>query len=178
MANQTFGNTYKQKVLLLSVGSVLFLVLAWYLSFSKTFTEYRKMTIVKERLQQAERVEQEIAQLQSSLAAYKKDSLVQQFSQERLFELVTEWCQEHDLIVQAMPEAKFVEQDGYRIYTNELHLKGAYVQIVELMYALERTFKIGQLVHGDFSLVKNRDTKRLELLANLHLKNIEPLAKK
>lgn len=178
MANQTFGSTYKQKVWLLLAGSISFVILAWYLSFSKTFAEYRKMSAVKEKLRQAEYVTQEIAQLQQSLAVYKKDSLAQQFSEEHLFELVTEWCQENDLTVQAMPKAEIIEQDGYRVYTNQLQLKGSYVRIVELMYALERTFKIGQLVHSDFSLVKNRETKRLELWANLHLKNIEPLAKK
>src|SRR5690606_37601391 len=118
MANQTFGNSYKQKLLLLLAGTFLFFILAWYLSFSKTYAAYREMATAKEKLRKEEQLGQEIAQLQQLLTANKKDSLAQQFSQERLFELVTEWSEAHELIVEAMPEASIVEQEGYRIYTN------------------------------------------------------------
>ena len=178
MATLSLGKTYKQKVLLLLVGSLLFAILAWYLSFSKTYIEYKKMRQATAQIQASGQLNQEIQQLEKQLAAFKKDSLAQSFSQERLYELVTDWCQKNNLAIEAMPQAEIVEQEGYRIFTNELRLKGAFIQLVELMYALERTYKIGQLVYGHFSLVKNRETKRIELIANLHLKNIESISKK
>ena len=70
MATLSLGKTYKQKVLLLLVGSLLFAILAWYLSFSKTYIEYKKMRQATAQIQASGQLNQEIQQLETNLSFF------------------------------------------------------------------------------------------------------------
>ena len=176
MATQRFGQSYKQKVYLLLGGALVFAVIAWQLGFANTIQQYREKSRTEAKLQQAANVVQEINFFEQKLQAFQQDSTHIKFSQENLFEVVTEWCEAHRLEVRAMPEAELVEENGYQIYMNHIELEGPYIEMVQLMYLLEQEYKMGQLVHSHFELVKNRDTRQMELVAQLHLHNIQSIA--
>ena len=177
MANFSFGATYQRRVWLLIGGTAVFFVIAWYLSFSKTYYAYLEQVRMKRELQAAAQVDQDVIILEKKLASFKQDSTQLAFSQARLFELVTDWCEEHAVTVRALPEAVLIEEDGYRVYMNRIEFQGNYAAILQLMYALEQEYRMGQIMHSQFELQKNRTTRQIELVAKLHLHNIQSITK-
>lgn len=174
--NNLLGS-YKQRLLALLLGSIAFAFIAWWLSFGKSYQAYQDHRKMQRELAAAQNVDQEIAHYQKKLAAFNQDSSMQGFSQTRLFEILTDWTEQHRLNVVNMPEAIIVEEAGYQVFLNPIIIKGNFVDLVQLIYALEQEYRLGQVLNTDFKIEKNRESRKLELLAYIQLQNIQSLGK-
>lgn len=164
--------TYKKKVTALILGSLAFLILAYWLTISKTVIAYRTNNSMQERLAEASTVEKDISHYQQLLSNLDKQQQ-NQFSQETLFEFSTNFCQEHKLVIKKMPQANIAVQNDYNIMTNLIEVEGNFIAITQLIYALEQEEKLGHIVSCQYQLAQNRESRKQELVAAIYLQNIQ-----
>lgn len=164
--------TYKKKVVALLLGSLGFLIIAYWLTISKTVEAYTDNSSMQERLAQATTVEKDISHYQQLLSNLDKQQH-NQFSQEALFEFSTNFCQEHKLVIKKMPQASIALQNDYKIMTNLIEVEGNFIAITQLLYALEQEEKLGHIVSCQYQLRKNRESRTQELIGAIYLQNIQ-----
>jgi hypothetical protein len=169
---------YKQKYQGLLGGIVLFLVIAYYLAFGKTWTAYQTTNQLQQQLSNAGQAWQEIEGYQRQLKKLESEQNNQFFTQNYLFQKVTTFCQENKLAIQEMPESIVYEQQDVEILHNPIKVEGTFVPIVQLLYNLEQKQQLGRIVSVEFNLGKNYQSRQAELTANIHLQNIQNKAKK
>ena len=169
---------YKQKYQLLLGGIALFLIITYFLAFGKTWTAYQKTTQLQEQLSSAGQAWQEIESYQRQLKKLESEQNNQSFTQNYLFQKVTEFCQENKLSIQEMPESIVYKQQDMAILHNPMKVEGTFIPIVQLLYELEQKQQLGRIVSVEFNLGKNHQSRQPELTANIQLQNIQSQVKK
>jgi len=169
---------YKQKYQLLLGGIGLFLIIAYYLAFGKTWAAYQISNQLQEQLSSAGQAWQQIEGYERQLKQLESEQNNQFFTQNYLFQKVTTFCQENKLAIQEMPESIVYEQQDVEILHNPIKVEGTFVSMVQLLYHLEQKEQLGRIVFVEFNLEKNYQSRQPELTANIHLQNIQNKAKK
>jgi type II secretory pathway component PulM len=169
---------YKQKYQLLLGGIALFLVIAYWLAFGKTWTAYQTTNQLQQQLSSAGQAWQQIEGYQRQLKQLESEQNNQFFTQNYLFQKVTTFCQENKLAIQEMPESMVYEQQDVEILHNPIKVEGTFVPIVQLLYNLEQKQQLGRIVSVEFNLGKNYQSRQTELTASIQLQNIQNKAKK
>jgi len=165
----------KNKLLILGIGSVLFLLLAYQLAIGKTVALYQKSKELEKNLAGSESIAQEIITLQQKRNKSAKKQ--EQFDEEWIFEVVTELCSKLDITIADLQQGEHFEYEQTEVITHQILLKGAYKNILQVMFAIEQEFKIGAIISTNFYKQKNRATKQEELYCHLYLRNIKPIKK-
>ena len=166
--------TYKQKTIALGIGSFLFLILAYQLAFKKTFIERSKYHDAQNRLDNVQSLEKEVAQYHGLLANFDQNTTSNlPPSQTNLYELISSFCDENDLIIEEMPEVSVYDNTDFLLEQHIFTFKGEYRTMLRLLYAIEQEWKIAKVVSSHFYLEKNRQTRQEELKAQFHLQNIK-----
>lgn len=164
---------YQQKYRFLLIGIVFFVVVAYWLAFSKTWTAYQASTQLEQQLSSAGQAWQDIESYQQQIQQLEAQQNNQSFTQNYFFQKITAFCQEHQLAIQDMPESMVYEQQDMKILHNPLKVEGAFVPMVRLLYHLEQEEQLGRVVSVDFNLGKNYQSRKEELTAHIHLQNIQ-----
>ena len=168
---------YKQKYQLLLAGIALFMLIAYWLAFGKTWAAISNSQQMQTQLSSASQAWQQIEQYQKQLKTLESEQHNQHFTQNYLFQKVTSFCQEHQLAIQEMPQSKIYEQQDMEILHNPIKVEGTYLPMVQLLYDLEQTQKLGRIVSVEFKLGKNYQTRSKELTADIYLQNIQSKTK-
>lgn len=164
---------YQKKYRLLIGGAVLFLLLAYLLAFSKTWTAYQTANQLEQRLSNAGQAWQEIEEYQRRLDQLETQQSGSSFTPNQLFQHVAAFCQDHHLAIQAMPASTVYQQQDVEILHNPIHVQGAFIPMVKLLYDLERTQHLGRVVSVEFALERNYQSRLEELTAKIHLQNVQ-----
>ena len=164
---------YKKRYQLLVGGAFLFLLLAYWLAFGKTWALYQEVSELEERQANAGQAWQEISSFEQQLEQLDAQQNNPSFTQNQLFQKVTAFCQEQQLAIQAMPESAIYEEQDVSILHNSIQVQGAFIPMVRLIYALERQQQLGRVVSVEFSTKKNLRTRNRELSASIALQNIQ-----
>ncbi|BDS14298.1 hypothetical protein [Aureispira anguillae] len=164
---------YKQKYQALLGGIVLFVVLAYFLAFGKTWTAYRTTTQLEQRLSNAAQAWKDIETYQHQLNQLSKEQNNQHFTPNNLFQKVTGFCQENKLGIKGMSEPTVYQQEDMVILQNAIRVEGTFIPMVELLYTLEQKEQLGRVVSAEFELTKNYQSRKKELIGTIYLQNIQ-----
>lgn len=164
---------YQQKYKLLLGAIALFLVVAYWLAFSKTWQAYQTSAALEQQLSSAGQAWQDIESYQQQIQQLEAQQNNQSFTQNYFFQKVTSFCQEQQLAIQDMPESRVYEQQDVEILHNPLKVEGQFIPMVRLLYHLEQEEQLGRVVSVEFNLGKNYQSRKEELTAHIHLQNIQ-----
>lgn len=175
------GGKYQNKLLLVVLGSIIVLLLAWNGAFKKTivtYSNFRELTNSINSMEQNSQKKQlllnEINQLNSVLGIGKE-----KMKTEAVFEELVNLCKSIENIrIINYPGIHQIEVNGYKVTTIFAVFEGNYSDLLTLVYQLERNKKTGRLVSID--LKKNKEIKRgIEFLSlTILLQNYELISKK
>ncbi|MGH1338870.1 MAG: hypothetical protein ACRBFS_22330 [Aureispira sp.] len=164
---------HQQRYQLLLGGIAAFLVVAYWLAFSKTWVAYNKTTTLEQQLSSASQAWQEIEAYQQQMEQLEAQQNNQSFTQNYFFQKVTAFCQEHELTIQAMPESVIYEEEEADVLLNPLQVEGQFIPMIRLLYHLEQQQQLGSVVSVTFNLGKNYQSRQQELTASIFLQNIQ-----
>lgn len=168
---------FKTKNRYLLIGLGVFIVLAYLSTISKTVEAYQKNKELNQILASAANAPQRMGQIKRKLHAYDKnlgsfelDSII---NHEYALATVSEFCQEHHLILDEFPDSRIELGEDFDIYTSEVVVEGGFIDQLELVYRLEQKERIARLASVSFDMKKDRVTRKMKLTATMFLQNIK-----
>ncbi len=169
--------TYRRKNLLIFIGFLLFMVLGYFLSFSKTIQLYNENEVLENNLAEASvapsiilKSKEELRVLDQYLRAYAFDSLI---NQELLLAEVSDFCMKNNLIIYSFPHHTSQEKKNFVIHTNVIEAKGSYKNLLNLVYYLEQEIKIGRISSVKFERFLEKKTKKAYLTVKIYVQSIQ-----
>ena len=166
-----FLNTNFKKIIAFGAGFLLSLLLIYNLAISKTTSLYKAKKDQENLLQSTGKLTQELFDIEQQLNTIQASS-IKPYDKKYMLQQVTDFCSTNDLMIISFPATQSREASEYEILTNEIEVKGAYKKIVELIYLIERIEKVGSISNVKFSKIKNKKTKREELVAKIVIRNL------
>lgn len=164
---------YKKRYQLLLSGAAVFLVIAYWLAFGKTWRLRQEVVQLEQQRSSAGQAWREIEHYEQQLAQLEANQGSGTFSQNQLFQTVTAFCQERQLSIQALPESRIYNEQDLNILHNQIQIQGAFIPMVQLIYLLEQEQSLGRVVSVDFGTKRNPRSRQEELCATIHLQNIQ-----
>ncbi len=143
------GITYPKKIYIIFGGFVLFLLLAYVIVFSKTFTLFKETKIKKEKLVWLKEKEKEIPLLQSQMALLDKayNSADSSSIRDQLTAFISDFAEENECMVTEIPV-----------------IKGQYKSLLQLFLNVETNYNYtAKVVSAKFHSVKDLQTKQTNL---------------
>lgn len=168
--------SYKTKNNYLLAGGLLFLLLSYWLAFNKTVDLYftnrnlkTKLIIAQEAPEKRRMMDVKSNALKEKLSSYFTDSLK---TQDRLLEVVSNFCQKNNLLLKEFPYEKYHEEKEFVIGTTELKVEGAFVNLLKLVYLLEQKEAVGRVSSSSFDTVFDNKRKKKVLVLTLYLQTL------
>lgn len=169
--------TYKKKNQLLLIGTVLFLLIAYYLAFGKTISLYRDCSSMKEQLAAVADEPNRAVSLQKKLSELDLKLGGRQLSdtntQQVLLNVITNYCRDNKTVLREFPRATSKPESDYLVETNFFTVEGSFVKLLELVYLLEQKERIGRLASVLFMAKQDVRTKVLSLTATIYVQNVK-----
>lgn len=161
--------TYQQKCILILVGFVLFMLLAYKFSFSKTFTVKSEIVEKEKKIQWLKEKEKEIPFLKSKMdlieKSYGKDSLS---IRDRLTSYISDYAENNNCLVTEIPCFTAYKNNNLQVQTNIFTIRGQFKPLLQLVQDVEGRFKTSaKLMSMHFSTVKDFQTKKKNLYLTL-----------
>lgn len=158
--------TYPKKVYAIIGGFFLFMLLAYNIVFSKTFTLYKETKIKKEKLEWLKEKEKEIPALQSQMALLNKayNSSNSSSIRDQLTAFISDYAERNNCIVTAIPEKSFYASSELNVQTNKFIIKGNFGNLLQLLNALEKQYNYtAKVVSVKLYTTKDLQTKQTNL---------------
>lgn len=162
--------TYSKKIYIIFGGFVLFLLLAYVIVFSKTFTLFKETKIKKEKLVWLKEKEKEIPLLQSQMVLLDKayNSADSSSIRDQLTAFISDFAEENNCMVTEIPEKSFYSSSQLNIQTNKFVVKGQYKSLLQLFLNVETNYNYtAKVVSAKFHSVKDLQTKQTNLYLTL-----------
>ena len=169
--------TYKKKNILLAITAVAFTFIMYLAAISHTVAiaaqcaehekELVKISGAPEKLMV---IKVEMAKIDKVLG--NKNPLGENL-QNRLLEEIVTYCQKKKIELREFPEPLIYTKDGNVIETSIVTVEADFIKILGLVYALEQSIDAGKVISVDYKAVKNKKTRKMELLADIFIQNIK-----
>lgn len=158
--------TYSKKCALVFGGFVLFLVIAYQLSFSETLKNRNEIEEKKIKIAWLKEKEKEIPFLKSKIdlveKAYKESD--SSSVRDKLTAFISDFSENNDCIVTEIPISSDYSNGNILVETNSFTIKGAFGQLLKLEAEIEKEFKLSaKIMSTHFFSVKENQTKRKNL---------------
>jgi hypothetical protein len=165
--------SYKQKNLALLVIGVLLFAVAYKRSFSTTIETTAYIAELKEKKQQAESSQSEIANLQLEISTVNRLLGRENVSIERVQQGFLNFfaLKSRSLSVQQIEEVYTFDHPDFSINTFRIDIKGDYLSQLRFMHALEKEFDDARLIHTHFETKKDLVSGKSDLISTLLLQN-------
>ena len=153
----------KQKNIILIIGFIVLLWIAYQLSFSKTIELKKQHSKLKEEALLFENSTQKLLQLQKenqyydSILKSKRISTDKSF-QNNLLSTINSFADSTNIKVVSFQNPHVFRQESAEIITYSFTLRGTFNQITQLIYQLEQQFKLGKVISVNY--LKKRDYRR------------------
>ena len=171
--------SYKNKNRLLIVVTLVFLLMSYFLAFETTLDLRSQCTDMKKELLIAKTAPERIVNLEMQLRSIEgviggqtEDGID---LQQQLLEFVTTYCDIHRITLQEFPQAISHKEEDYAVETNIFVVRGNFVKLLKMTYALEQEMRIGKVVSVEYKSKKNPRTKRLDLNVTVYLQNVRKI---
>jgi hypothetical protein len=169
--------TYQKKNKLLAGVLVLALILAYFLAIQNTIYAYKSYKENEEKVANANTAPQKVAYYKKKLAdienIIKKQQGTGMDNQQLLLSVVSDYCNENDLVLKEFPLPITSNDKDYTIETNIFEIQGGFIKLVKLVYELEQNTIVGKVMSVNYEIKKNYKTKSFALTATLYLQNIK-----
>jgi hypothetical protein len=159
------------------IGVVLMLYISYQLSFKKAYNSYSEYCDLKNQFDSIQSAPAEIKNVEKQLAdielAVGMSPDTSSNFQKLLLEKVSKYCQNNNLVLKEFPKTIFCSNSDFEIETNQIVVEGTFLNILNLLYELEKGFRMGKLVSVRFNTLKDYKTGINNLLANLYFQNFK-----
>lgn len=169
--------TYKRKNQLLIAVTLLTAYLMYSLAIKKTvlaFTQYNsskdQIALAVNAPLKAKLLEQELTQINEKIG---NQNINGRNTEQALLDLITHYCQNHNLNLREFPQAQLAKQDDLFIETNQFVVEGGFSSLLNMVYLLEQKQKLGKIAGVRYQLKKDIQTKEMALTATVYLQNIK-----
>lgn len=158
--------TYPKKVYAIIGGFIAIMLIAYMLVFSKTIALFRDTKTKHEKLAWLKEKEKEIPVLQSQMALLDKayNSSDSSSIRDQLTAFISDFAEQHDCVVTAIPEKALYASSELHIQTNKFVVRGKYQQLLQLLHAVETNYNYtAKVVSVKYYSVKDLQTKQTNL---------------
>lgn len=161
--------TYSKKSLVVLLGFMVFMILAYKLSFAKTFELKKEIGEKEKKIEWLKEKEKEIPFLKSKMQlieeAYSGDSTS---VRDKLTAYISDFAENNNCLVTEIPSYTAYKSDNMNIQTNIFTVKGRFNDLLSLLMEVETKFKVtAKLMSARFFSVKDMQTKRKNLYLTL-----------
>ncbi len=161
--------TYSKKSLAIVVGFVIFMILAYKLSFAKTFELKKEIAEKESKIAWLKAKEKEIPFLKSKMelieVVYSNDSTS---IRDKLTAYISDFAENNNCLVTEIPSYTMYKSENLNIQTNIFTIKGRFNDLLSLLMDVETRFKItAKLMSARFFSIKDMQTKRKNLYLTL-----------
>jgi hypothetical protein len=158
--------SYHKKIYAITGGFVLIMLLAYVIVFSRTFSLFKETKQKQEKLAWLKEKEKEIPLLQSQMALLDKayNSSDSSSIRDQLTAFISDFAEQHDCMVTAIPEKSFYASSQLNVQTNKFVIKGRYHELLQLLNAVETNYNYtAKVVSAKYYSVKDLQTKQTNL---------------
>ncbi len=162
--------TYPKKVYAIIGGFFLFMILAYNIVFTKTFTLFKETKIKQEKLAWLKEKEKEIPVLQSQMALLDKAYNASDSSsiRDQLTAFISDFAEQNNCIVTEIPEKSFYSSSELNVQTNKFVIKGDFNHLLQLLHSMEKQYNYtAKVVSVKFYSTKDLQTKQTNLFLAL-----------
>ena len=169
--------SYKNKNKLLIAGSVLFGILAYFMSFGKTLDLYMQNKDLDKKAALSQNAPEEIKNLKKQLGVY--EAKMRKFGQDSLskdeyrLNILTQLCKENNVVMVSLPESFFQKEATESIETQEIKLRGTFIDLLKLVYTIEYKTSLGMLASVKFATEEDRKVRIQYLYSYLYIQNLK-----
>lgn len=158
--------TYSKKCLVVFSGFILFLLVAYQLSFSETLRNRNEIKEKEVKISWLKEKEREIPFLKSKMAlvekAYKEGD--SSSVRDKLTAFISDFAENNNCIVTEIPFSASYKNGEVKVETNTFTVKGTFSSLLSLQYAVEKEFKfLARIMSVRFFSIKENQTKRKNL---------------
>lgn len=143
-------------------------------AISNTIETCHECAVLKQQLDSASDAPVRLAHLKAEfrqLETITDNSDTSTTLHERLLSIVTNYCQENDIVLRDFASPICFSQQEWLVETHPIIVEGTYIALLKLVYKLEQA-KIGKLVSVDFRSKRDTKTQSLSLTATIYVQNI------
>lgn len=152
---------YQNRLLMVVLGSIIVLLLAWNGAFRKTIVAYNNVRELKNSINSMEQNSLKIREMQDQIIQLNSVLGIgeNKMKTEAVFEELVSLCKViGNIQIINFPDIHQIEINGYKVTTIFAAFEGSYADLLMLVYKLERNKKTGRLVSINFK--KNKDIKK------------------
>ncbi len=167
----------RKKFYALLLGSGVALLVAYHLSFAKGMTQVSEFQRLSRMEEETWQVEKDLAHWQARNAQLNEvlgNSNKAGF-EENLLNMVGLFCEAQRMDVEQFSEPEIGYQNGYRIETISVRVRGSFHQLLSLLHHMEEDFRSGRIVSLDFEKELDYKRRKEELYLKLYVQNIKPV---
>lgn len=170
--------SYRQKNIVLIIGFVIFLLIAYSVSISETIHLMNKKVEIENKLRKVSsapskiiEIQKELLSLDANLGSIDKAKDFQHI----LLEKATSYCQNHrEINLDQFPKPYINQQKGYQLETYLCILEGSFKDALGFIYNIEQKWKIGKSVSSEFKVETNYRTGAKKLYTTIYIQSIKP----
>lgn len=154
----------------LFVGFIVFMIIAYKVSFKKTFEYKRVITEKEDKIIWLSEKEKEIPFLKAQMALVEKNYSSKDSTsiRDKLTAYISDFAENNNCTVTEIPVSKDYTGNNLKVETNTFTIEGAFKDLLTLEHQLEEEFKvITKIMSIRFFSVKNNQTKRKHLSLSL-----------
>ena len=96
-------------------------------------------------------------------------------NQQLLLGIISDYCNENDLVLKDFPLPIIFNDKDYIIETNIFEIQGGFIKLLKLVYELEQKTIVGKVMSVNYEIKKNYKTKSYALTATIYLQNLKKL---
>jgi hypothetical protein len=162
--------TYPKKCSLLIVCFILFLVLAYKLSFSETIRNRNEIKQKETKILWLKEKEKEIPFLKAKMELIKKTYKEGDSTsvRDKLTAFISDFAENNGCVVTEIPIGSFYSNGAIVIETNSFTVKGEFKYLLKLQSEIEKEFKLfAKIMSVHFFSIKENQTKRKNLYLNI-----------
>jgi hypothetical protein len=152
--------------------------LAYYLSISSTIELWKSNNEIKQQLERAQYAPEQISALQAQLAEYNKLLMAYGGSiqrEEYLLSQLSGSCKKNAVQLASLTPPQLTIDNGYKIETRIVKLKGSFINLLWVIYHMEKIGPAGRLSSVKFVIEEDRKNAANYLFAYLYIQNLSEI---
>ena len=157
--------------------SLLLIVVSYMLAVKPTVALWSANGTLEQQIRSSKDLGPKLALVEQDLQALKMYYSSDQASSKHddLLEQLSHAAEQYQLVIVDFPAAEMYKEQQYWIESNTILVKGAYKDILQLVFDIEQTYKIGRVVSVVFAVERDRKAKKEFLTAQIIVQNIKPV---
>jgi len=152
------------------------LILTYQFAISNTLDCLSEHNSLIDKVEQSKNLPQELAYYNKALSHLNQQfgiTTIDSTAKSSILEVINRFCESNNLVIRSFPASVHEEKQNFSIQTYEIVIEGSYKPVVQLIHIIEQEQRLARVSSVDIKLVKNRRTKRKELLSTLYIQKIE-----